>query len=236
MKALLNNERAPVTFGAGFVETSFSEFCDAFASWWKQLEIDFKTFSFEAELKDAMLRLEPLQNPQDRHLITETRSRWTAIFSNSRLGSDVTSTVSHLCKVLGCHGVEIQCSPSLTKREGNKTSILSYAATSFTLDGPHATEWLNQIRHVSARKDGALWKFFQRGKVQPFEQVEHYENKHIRDRFTPEMLESYCAALGILAFNANFYGPRCFLVHQLTELPSTSPKMTFQEAQAHLYR
>jgi hypothetical protein len=75
MKALLNNERAPVTFGAGFIEISFSEYCDAFTSWWKQLEIDFKTSSFEAELKEAMLRLEPLQNPQNRYLITETRCR-----------------------------------------------------------------------------------------------------------------------------------------------------------------
>jgi hypothetical protein len=236
MKALLNNERAPVTFGGGFIEISFSVYCNAFISWWKGLEIDFETFSFDADLKEAMLRLEPLQNPQNRYLITETRSRWTAIFSNSRLGSDVASPVSYLCKVLGCHGVGIQCSPSLTKREGEKTSIVSYAATSFTLDGPHETAWLNQIRHVSARKDGGPWKFFQRGEVQPFEQVEHYENKHIRDRFTPEMLESYCAALGILPFDASFYGPKSFLVHQLTKFPATSPKMTFQEAQAHLYR
>ena len=132
--------------------------------------------------------------------------------------------------------MEIQCSPSLTKREGNKTSIVSYAATSFTLVGPYETEWLNEIRHVSARKDGGPWKFFQRGEVQPFEQVGHYENKHIRERFTPEMLESYCAALGILAFDATFYGPRSLLVHQLTKFPRISPKMTFQEAQAHLYR
>jgi hypothetical protein len=74
-KALLNNERAPVPFGAGFVEISFSEYCNAFTSWWKRLGIDFKTYSFEADLKDAMLRLEPLQNPQNRYLLTETRSR-----------------------------------------------------------------------------------------------------------------------------------------------------------------
>jgi len=235
MKALLNNERAPVTFGGGFIEISFSEYCNAFTSWWKQLKIEFETSSFEADLKEALLRLEPLQTPQNRYLITETRSRWTAIFSNSRLGSDVTSAVSYLCKTLGCRGVTIQCSPSLTKRVGNKSSIVSYAATSFTLDGPQETEWLNQIRHVSARKDGGPWIFFQRGEVQPFEQVERYDNKHIRDRFTPEMLESYCVALGILAFDATFYGAKSLLVHQLTKFPSTSPQWTFQEAQAFLY-
>ena len=64
MKALLNNERDPVTFGAGFIKMSFSEYCAAFTSWWKRLEIDFETFSLEADLKEAMLRLEPLQTPQ----------------------------------------------------------------------------------------------------------------------------------------------------------------------------
>lgn len=234
MKALLNNERAPVTFGGDFIEISFSEYCDAFTSWWKRLKIDFETFSFEADLKEAMLRLEPLQDPQNRYLIVETQSNWTAVFSNSRMGSDVTSAVSHLCEVLGCRGVTVQCSPSLTKRQGSKTSsIVSYAATSFTLDGPQKTEWLNSIRHVSVRKDGG-WIFFQRGEVQPFEQVEHYEKKHIRDRFTTEMLESYCAALGIRLFDGTFYGPKSFLVHQLTKCPRTSSKWTFQEAQAYL--
>jgi hypothetical protein len=33
------------------------------------------------------------------------------------------------------------------------------------------------------------------------------------DRFTPEMLESYCAALGIELFNADFYGEQCLLEH-----------------------
>ncbi len=235
MKALLNNERAPVTFGGGFIDVSFLEYCSALTSWWQDLKIEFDSFSFQADLKEAMLKLEPLQNPQNRYLITETKSNWTAIFSNNRSGSDVDSAVSQMCKLLGCRGVTIQCSPSLTKREGNKTSIVHYAATSFTFDGPYETEWLNQIRHVSARKDGGPWKFFQGGEVQPFEQVEQYKNKHIRDRFTPEMLESYCAALGILAFDATFYGPRSFLLHKLTQFPSTSPKWTFREAQAFLY-
>lgn len=186
MKALLNNERAPVTFGGGFIESPFSEYCKAFTSWWKQLELEFETHSFDADLRDALLKLEPLQMPQNRYLITETQSRWTAIFSNSQLGSDVWSVVSYLCKVLSCRGVTIQCSPSLTKREGKRTSILAYAATSFTLDGPYQTAWLNEIRHVSARKDGGPWKFFQRGELQPYEQVERYKSKHIRDRFTPD--------------------------------------------------
>jgi len=235
MKALFNNERAPVTFGAGFIETSFSRYCDAFTSWWEQFGITFETVSIKADLKEAMLRLEPLQMPQNRYLITETQSRWTAIFSNSHLGSDITSAVSYLSKVLGCRGVEVQCSPSLTKRDGNKTSIVCYAATSFTLVGPQETDWLNNIRHVSARKDGGPWKFFQQGKVQPFEQVECYQNKHLRDRFTPEMLESYCAALGIRTFDETFYGQESLLVNQLTKFPATSRQFTFQEAQANLY-
>ena len=118
MKALLNNERAPVTFGGGFIETSFSQYCEAFGAWWKKLQIEFETFSFEANLKGAMLRLEPLQTPQNRYLITERPSPWTAIVSNSRLGTGVTSAVSFFCKVLACRGVVVHCSPNLTKTPG----------------------------------------------------------------------------------------------------------------------
>jgi hypothetical protein len=234
MKALLKNERAPVTFGAGFIQAPFSECCDAHTSWWKQLAIEFETSPFEADLKDAMLRLEPLQNPQNRYLLTETKSNWTAIFSNSRGGSDVASSVYSLCKALGCLGVTIHCSPSLTKRDGKKVSIVHYPATSFTIEGPRETHWLNIIRHVSAMKDGGPWKFSEHGEIQPFEQVDRYKNKHIRDRFTPEMLEKYCAALGILAFDEAFYGRRNFLLHQLTKFPSTSAQWTFQQARAFL--
>jgi len=49
------------------------------------------------------------------------------------------------------------------------------------------------------------------GPVLPFEQVERYREKRIRDRFTPEMLEAYARALGIDLFNAKFYGPRFVL-------------------------
>ena len=45
MKALLNNERAPVTFAGGFIEISFPEYCSAFTSWWKQIDSNFETFS-----------------------------------------------------------------------------------------------------------------------------------------------------------------------------------------------
>jgi len=67
MKALLNNERAPVTFGAGFIEAPFAEYCNVLTSWWKQLDSNFATSSFEADRKEALLRLEPLQTPQNRY-------------------------------------------------------------------------------------------------------------------------------------------------------------------------
>jgi hypothetical protein len=45
---------------------------------------------------------------------------------------------------------------------------------------------------------------FIKGEVQAFALVEQYKNKHIPDRLMPEMLESYCAALGIRAFDDTF--------------------------------
>jgi hypothetical protein len=75
----------------------------------------------------------------------------------------------------------------------------------------HRTEFLNLKRcvDVGCYEDG--WEFTAKGPVLPFEHTERYRARRIRDRFTPEMLQSYCRALGIDVFNADFYGPEFVL-------------------------
>ena len=65
--------------------------------------------------------------------------------------------------------------------------------------------------------------------TQPFEEPEHYKERRIRDRLTDEMLERYCAALGIRLFDKAFYGPSGFLVTVLY-LPSGHRAMSLAEA------
>src|SRR5579884_463229 len=100
MKALLDNRFAPITFTWGFVESPFAELSEAFIDWQNRLDAKFGTrterCNFRARLSESLLTLEPLTTPLDRYLLTETRSRWTAIFANGLRTNDVHSPVSYL--------------------------------------------------------------------------------------------------------------------------------------------
>jgi hypothetical protein len=113
--------------------------------------------------------------------------------------------------------------------------VRPYGATTFSLYGPNKTEWLNRIRSISAYNEGDHWVFQAQGEIQPYEQVEHYRKRRIVDRFTPELLESYCRALGIEPFEEEFYGPRCLLAETTKRAAPPGPAMSITEARSHLY-
>jgi hypothetical protein len=235
--ALLNNTCAPTTFSFGFVRSPIAQFSEAFISWQQEIfsksaaEIEFTPFS--APLPAALLRLEPLTSPQGRYLLVETQSNWSAIFSNGLRANDVFSPVSYLSEVLKCCGLLVNSTPDRSHRAG-KDGLQIYGAVTFTLYGPEKTDWLNRIRHVGVTKDVGGWEFAAEGEVQAYERTESYQKRELVDRFSVEMLESYCKALGIELFNANFYGGQCLLSHSKRATP-VGPAMSISEARSHLY-
>lgn len=102
----------------------------------------------------------------------------------------------------------------------------------FTLYGPLRTEWLNYVRSVAVVNDDR-WEFIATGTPQDFEEPEAYTARRIRDRFTSEMLERYCQALGIDVFNPDFYGPDAVLVEDLAPLHEDARVMSLAEAQRY---
>jgi hypothetical protein len=235
--ALLDNACAPTTFSFGFVQSPIAQFSEAFISWRKEIsskfavETDFTHFS--APLPAALLRLEPLTTPQDRYLLVETKSNWSAIFSNGLGVNDVFSPVSYLSEVLKCCGLLVNSTPDRSHKAG-KDGLQIYGAVTFTLYGPERTDWLSRIRHVGVTKDVGGWEFAAQGEIQPYENAECYLKKRLVDRFTVEMLESYCKALGIELFNANFYGGQCLLSGAKRSTPP-GRTMSIAEARSHLY-
>jgi hypothetical protein len=83
--------------------------------------------------------------------------------------------------------------------------------------------------------DGGKWVFEQSGEIQPYEDTSRYGARKIADRFTPEMIESYCAALGINLFDSDFYGPHGNLFVKMKGFSPGSPKMSLSEARKHLF-
>ena len=75
-----------------------------------------------------------------------------------------------------------------------------YGAVVLQVWGPDG----NSNRAVWAMNDGGPWTFGTIGESFPFERVDRYAAKKIRERFTPEMLEEYLRELGIRAFEETF--------------------------------
>lgn len=51
-------------------------------------------------------------------------------------------------------------------------------------------------RFIRAFRDDSKWDFFEKGEPLPFEDLNQYRKRRIRDRLTPEMAREYCLALG----------------------------------------
>jgi hypothetical protein len=134
--------------------------------------------------------------PSTRRLLVGTTGRWTAIFDNSRGGGDAWPPTSHLSRddVRGVIATHIPREQS------------SLPATQFHLLGPEGEPPLRYVRTIDAGVfDSGRWQFETRGTVQPFEDVDAYEARRIRDRFNRPMLLEYLAALGIVADEPGFY-------------------------------
>jgi hypothetical protein len=82
--------------------------------------------------------------------------------------------------------------------------------------------------------DVSGWEFTATGDVQSYEQTENYQKRTIVDRFTADMLESYCAALGIELFNPAFYGEQCLALHTVRG-ESRGQAMSIAEARSHVH-
>jgi hypothetical protein len=80
------------------------------------------------------------------------------------------------------------------------------------------------------------WTFDTAGQQQPFERPERYAERRIRDRITPDMLRSYLAALGIRAFDEDFYMPdgEALLIEKDIPLYRRERAWTFEDVQAGL--
>ena len=181
-------------------------------------------------------RLEPLTlGVRQRELVLATRSPWTAYFDNGGQGPDPIGPVAHLCRTKKWEGLAVTCVPNTLASE-SRVARGRYGAVMFEMFGPEPTEWLNSIRAIAAANDGGRWVFHSSGTLQPFEEPERYTAGRIADRFTAEMLEEYCAALGVRYVDPDFYGPNGLLLEVRHPLATGARliSMTLAEAQERL--
>jgi hypothetical protein len=232
MKSLFENRLAPLTFSFGFIEAPLTTVGEALRKWRKQHQRGVELLSVSGSLEQLLLMLPPLTGLVRRELLIATKSSWIAYFDNLIKGGDPFPPVSYLCDLLKCRGITISCIPhTMTKEKEHRGIRATYGAVLFSLFAPDKTEFLNFERAIAAANDGGRWVFRQSGKMQPFERPECYQAKKISDRFTDEMLEDYCSALGVRLFEPAFYGPNGSLVNVSDPLPNNHSGWALAEAQ-----
>ena len=184
---------------------------------------------FDQPFPGCLHLLEPLTvRSHARELLLATQSHWVAYFDSGHQGTDV-SAVGYLAKQLRCRSVFVTCQPDTIDEASHKPG--RYGAVQFHLFGPDPNPILNYIRTIDAIHDGDRWAFETSGIPLPCERLDRYRAHRVRDRFTPDLLEEYCAALDIRYFDPTFYGARGFLVEDTR--PATLTK-SLSEAQRDL--
>jgi hypothetical protein len=199
---LLNNEFFPITTCFGFLEADLETVIQADING-RLSEGGYTVSQRSGSFPDLLRQLLPLTGSQMRDIWIQTSSQWTAYFDNCRIGGDPLGPICHGALDIGCRGVMVLNSPETSGWWGGTRFAI------FSAEGPR---WNNITRDISAINDDGRWHWGVSGTPQPFEELDAYKNKRIRDRLTPAMLQRYCAALGIHAFDEAFYGNKAYLV------------------------
>ncbi len=167
-----------------------------------------------------------------RHLFIPTRSAWTAYVDNQWTGTDAASPMSIMARRLSIRSLRVVAVPhTLRKDEGGR-----YGAVMLDMYGPEQPGKIsNTVRVVEAANDGGRWVFVQSGEPFAFEQVEKYQERRVRDRFTFEMLKDYLRHLGLSPFEEDFYlppGSQAWLIQKSGPFVTGGKAYTLEEARA----
>jgi hypothetical protein len=233
MALLFGGELDPLTFSIGFVRAPLSRVLETLSGWLRGQSSAVDVRSIALPLRDALLQLQPLTPLPRRHLLVPTTKDWVAYFDNRMLGPDPVPAVSYVCRQLASPGLVAVSAPhTLNVETGKERGV--YGAVQFQLFAPHARAFLNYERTVAVTYDGGRWQFSADGTIQPFEDLQRYKRTRVRDRFTEDMLKTYCGALDIDISNPDFYGQPAFAVNVLDSLPHGWTGVSLAEARGKM--
>jgi len=235
MKGLLLDDRwAPLTSEMGFLEARAEYAARAFAAWQGGLlatdGVAVSVRPVTGSLEQVLSCLLPLTDSErQRHLFIPTRSPWTAYLDNAYRGTDAASAMGYMARTVGCRGLRVVAVPHTLRKDKGR-----YGAVMLEVYGPHQTHARNYLRTLYVANDGGRWVFGQSGEPFPFEKVEQYQSRRVRDRFTFDMLKQYLSHLGLAPFEQAFYLPEgapAWLVEKNGPLVRSRREYTLAEAQ-----
>ena len=232
MRTLFEDRFAPITSTAGFLKLPFDRAVSALVGWRRGLGTSVTVSEKRDPFPAVLCSLEPLTGgAYPRELLVEAAGGWTAYFDCGLQGTDAVPVISYLSKLVACEGLAIAAIPHTVDSDGRTGRM---GSVHFQMFGPVKTGFLNFVRVVAVDYDGQRWVFTTHGTEQPFEEPDAYRSARVRDRFTSDMLERYCLALGLRAFDPAAYGPRAALLVSDVDTPADGLVKSLEEVQEWL--
>ncbi len=213
---LAGDRWAPVTSRIGFLRSPLEDVATALLAWRRSIHGTADREDLSGGLSANVHRLEPLTaGVRPRELLVATRARdWTAVFDCGVQGGDQVTTVGYLARTIPTNGV---CVTSIPDRRGTAERPDRYGARQLEIFSPLATDFINYTRTISLVRNGTRWRFDANGTVQDFEDTSAYQARKIADRFNPQMLHDYTAALDLHPWDLDFYpGPSVLITNPAT--------------------
>ena len=139
--------------------------------------------------------------------------------------------MAYMARTLGCRGLRVGAVPHTLREDKGRYGIIV-----LEVYGPQETDWLNYLRTLHVANDGGRWVFGQSGEPFPFEKLEQYQARRVRDRFTFDMLKEYLRHLGLSPFEENFYLPQrtpAWLVEKTGPVVPSHKEFTLAQAREH---
>ncbi|WP_139244531.1 hypothetical protein [Arthrobacter alpinus] len=208
-ESLYGGAYLPFTEPIWFINASFDRVATATREWLDVL--GNRTYTHLDEPLPTMFgRFETGASGWLRHLLVATAAdQWTAVFSQD--GDVGTATVV---------GHRLNCLHFRSSHDRHITSnkeIVSYGDTSLWIKSGK-----DALRSIQASYQ-SRWQWDVGGDPLPFENLESYTAKKIRERFPLSRLNDYCRALGVDRNNADFYTSEGLLIEEDTSAWDTCP-------------
>lgn len=224
---LLDDRFGPTTDSVGLVYAPVHETAALYHRWMRSnLGEVFSVQEQDGPLADQLERLRPLVQPGiTRTIFVAVSKDWTAIFNNSALGTDVTSTVAVLADRLRTTALRCTCVPDL-KRPGERRF------------GARIVEvhraGLRPVRVMSVANDGGRWVQDLLGEPMPQEEAAWFAARRIQHRFSTANLRALVERLVPGFWNPDAWTGPAVLVRQVDAIPPTCRELPVDHVQRDL--
>lgn len=218
MTGMLGGEFSPFGWSVHYLDERADVVLAALVAFRAGSEIEVRAAKpYPAVLEELV----PFEAPWTREIVLPCGS-WTAYLNNGINGGDSTAAGQAVARSLDVRHVMAEH----TLRYGP-----GHQATQLWISGPQGQPPSMSERVISASATDGRWEWHTYGTPLPFEDVDRYSARKVRDRFDRTMLLTYLDALGIPANDDGAYGDGV-LVQQVVDWPIRSVSLV--EARAEL--